>query len=593
MVELRTLSQALDRAAERKDAGFTFVAEDGSSADWSFARLADRSRQVAAALQELGAKPGDRVALVLPEPGEFVPTFLGVSRAGCVPVPMYPPFGLGQLTGYLDNARHIVRAARASWLVTNTTIKAVLGALLDEVPELRGLLTVADLDGDAERFRDPGQRVEDTSFLQFTSGSTARPKGVVVTHENISHNCWAIMREGLRTDERDRGVSWLPLYHDMGLIGFVMAPIYHVVPVTFMTPMAFLKKPARWLHYLSEHRGTITYAPNFAYALAVKRVRARDMEGLDLSCVRAAGCGAEPIQAETLRRFAEKFGEVGFRLDAFVPSYGMAEHTLAISFARGLPTDVVRAERLWGEGVAEPAGDGEQEDSVELVGCGPVFGGHEIRVVDPDSGEVLPERRVGELQLRGPSVMRGYFENEAATTETLDERGWLSTGDLGYLADGQVFVCGRKKDVLIVHGKNYYPQDLEWTASQVERVRTGNVIAFASYREGLGREAVVVVAETREPEPQWPEIASEVRDAIQRSMGLGVDEVVMVPAGTLPKTSSGKVQRSRARQLYEAGELRPRAEDGALQIARHVARSQLAQWRLRIFGGRGGRGGDN
>lgn len=189
--------------------------------------------------------------------------------------------------------------------------------------------------------------------------------------------------------------------------------------------------------------------------------------------------------------------------------------------------------------------------------------------------------------------MQGYFENEAATAEALDPEGWLSTGDLGYLADGQVFVCGRKKDVLIVHGKNYYPQDLEWTASQVERVRTGNVIAFASYREGLGREAVVVVAETREPEEQWPEIASEVRDAIQRGMGLGVDEVVMVPAGTLPKTSSGKVQRSKARQLYEAGELRPRAEDGALQIARHVARSQLAQWRLRIFGGRGGRGGDN
>ncbi len=586
MIDLRTLSEALDLAAERQDAGFTFVAEDGSQQAWSFERLAHRSREVAEALQRRALRPGDRVALVLPEPHEFVPTFLGVSRAAGVPVPMYPPFGLGQLTGYLDHARHIVRAAGARWLVTTPRIKAVLGALLEEVPELQGLLTVADLDGEASRFRDPGQRPGDVAFLQFTSGSTARPKGVVVTHENISHNAWAIMREGLRTDERDRGVSWLPLYHDMGLIGFVMAPIYHVVPVTFLSPMSFLKRPVRWLQLLSEHRGTITYAPNFAYALAVKRVRDRDLQGLDLSCVRAAGCGAEPIQAETLRRFAERFGEVGFRESAYVPSYGMAEHTLAISFARGLPTDTVLAERLWGEGVAEAAEPGA-EGTVELVGCGRPFPRHEIRVVDPEEGHPLPERRVGELQLRGPSVMSGYFQDPEATAEALSEDGWLSTGDLGYLADGQVFVCGRKKDVLIVHGKNYYPQDLEWAASRVERVRTGNVIAFATYREGLGREAVVVLAETREPEESWSQIASEVRDTIQRSLGLGVDEVTMLPAGTLPKTSSGKVQRSRARQLYEAGELRPREQDGAVQIAKHLARSQLAQWRLRIFGNGG------
>jgi fatty-acyl-CoA synthase len=582
---LRTVAESLDYAAERKGAGFTFVGDDRAESEWTFERLATDSRALANALHERGVKKGDRVALILPTAEEFVRAFLAVVRSGAIPVPLYPPIGLGQLGGYLDHSKHIVGAARAAYVITNSQIKAVLGKLFDYVPELRTMLLMSDLEGgDASRFVDPRVTPEDVCFLQFTSGSTSAPKGVVVTHENLAHNSYAVMRHGLATDDSDRGLSWLPLFHDMGLIGFVLAPIAHRVPVTFLSPILFLKRPAVWLEYLSKHRGTITYGPNFSYALATKRVRESDLGGVDLSCVRVAGCGAEPIQAATLRAFADKYAPYGFRTDAFVPSYGMAEYTLAIAFSHGLPTDVVVADELWTSGTAKKAEPGEDE-TVELVSCGPAFPEHGIRIVDQATGAVLPERRVGEIQVSGPSVMRGYYENREKTDETIERDGWLHTGDLGYLADGQIYICGRAKDVIIVNGKNYYPQDLEWAAGHVEGVRTGNAIAFAAYREGLGREAVVVVAETREAEGH-DKLEAEIKKAVYDATGLMADEVALIEAGALPKTSSGKVQRSKARERYEAGELRKQEGEGAAKIAGRVVQSQLSHLRLRIFGGK-------
>jgi len=270
-----------------------------------------------------------------------------------------------------------------------------------------------------------------------------------------------------------------------------------------------------------------------------------------------------------------------------VPSYGMAENTLAIAFSNGIPTDTVRAESLWEQGQAEPVTNGEVDETekVEIVGCGTAFPDHEIRVVDPDSREPLPDRAVGLIQVRGPSVMPGYFENDEKTREAIDPEGWLSTGDLGYLVDGQIFICGRQKDVIIVNGKNYYPQDLEWVAGDVEGVRTGNAVAFASYEEGLGREAVVIVAETKEKDGH-DQLATRVKTAVSNATGLMPDKVVIVEAGTIPKTSSGKLQRAKARDQYEADALAKRTPDGALKIAARVAESQLAHMRLRIFGPR-------
>ena len=583
MEHLITLPRALERAADRRGYGFTFVHDDLREEELTWASLLERAQAIAVALHERGVRKGDHVALVLPDAGEFVPTFLGVVQAGAVPVPLYPPMGMGQLGGYLEHCKHIVSASRAGVLITNRQIKAVLGKLHDHAPSLREMLTYADLDGDASRFRDPGLTIDDPCFIQFTSGSTSKPKGVVVTHGNLAHNAWAVMREGLDSNDDDRGVSWLPLFHAMGLIGFVIAPIHHRVPVSFMSPMTFLKRPVTWLEILSKHRGTITYGPNFSYAITQKRVRDRDLSGLDLSCVRVAGCGAEPIQADTLRAFAARFGQIGFRESAFVPSYGMAEYTLAIAFSNGIPTDRVRAEALWAEGSAEPAADDASGEAVEIVGCGRAFGRHGIRVVDTETREVLPDRRVGEIEVSGPSVMQGYFEMPEKTRETVSEEGWLKTGDLGYLVGGEVFICGRAKDVIIVNGKNYYPQDLEWAGSEVEGVRPGNVIAFPSHKEGLGREAVVVVAETKLSDGK-EKLAADIKTRIAQATGLTVDEVVVVDAGTVPKTSSGKLQRARARTLYEQGELKKREDEGALKLAGHLAASQLAHLKLSIFG---------
>lgn len=583
MVELRTVPEGLDRAAERAGAGFTFVADDGIEDEWSFARLAKRAREVAVAMVERGMSKGDRVALILPSAVDFIPAFLGVQQGGGVPVPLYPPMGLGQLGGYLDHAQHIVGASKSSHVITTGQIRAVIGKVREAVPTVKGMLTVADLEGDASLFRDPGLDLEDPCFLQFTSGSTARPKGVVITHGNLAHNCHAIMTHGLETDDEDRGLSWLPLFHDMGLIGFVLAPIHHRVPITFLSPLMFLKKPATWLTYLSQHRGTITYGPNFAYAIATKRVRNEEIAGIDLSKVRIAGCGAEPIQAETLRAFVRRFGDYGFREEALVPSYGMAEHTLAISFARGIPTDRVLAEDLWGDGNAVPVG--EQQDDVEvleIVGCGRAFPGHRIRIVDNETRVSLADRQVGEIELDGPSVTAGYFEDGAATEASRSTDGWLRTGDLGYLVDGQVFICGRAKDVIIINGKNYYPQDLEWAAAEVEGIRPGNVLAFPTRQEGLDREAVVVVAETRDAHNSAP-LAAAVKKKIYDLLGLMVDEVVVAEVGTILKTSSGKLQRGKTRAAYETGSLGPRRGEGAVKVAGRLVQSQLAHLKLSIF----------
>ncbi|MGE0792501.1 MAG: fatty acyl-AMP ligase [Sandaracinaceae bacterium] len=578
---LVTLPQALERAAERKGYGFTFVRDDLTEEEHTWESLLERAKSMAVALVDKGMKKGDHVALILPEAGEFIPAFLGVSQAGGVPVPLYPPMGMGQLGGYLDHCRHIVSASRARLLVTNTQIKAVLGKLYDAAPDLKTMVTMADLAGDPALYRDPGLSLDDTCFIQFTSGSTSKPKGVVVTHKNLAHNCYAVMRDGLNSDENDRGVSWLPLFHDMGLIGFVIAPIHHSVPVSFMSPMTFLKRPATWLEVLSKHKGTITYGPNFSYAITAKRVRDKDLEGLDLSRVRVAGCGAEPIQAQTLRTFADRFAKIGFKESAFVPSYGMAEYTLAIAFSRGIPTDRVKSELLFGKGEAERTD--AIEESVEIVGCGRAFPGHGIRIVDNETREVLGERKVGEIEVSGPSVMEGYYELPHVTAETIGPDGWMRTGDLGYLANGEVFICGRAKDVIIVNGKNYYPQDLEWAGSGVAGVRAGNVVAFPSYQQGLGREAVVVVAETKEAAGR-DKLATLVKSEIAKATGLTVDQVVIVDSGTIPKTSSGKLQRRKARQLYEAGQLEKREDEGVLEVAGRLVSSQLAHLKLGIFG---------
>ncbi|MDI1478084.1 fatty acyl-AMP ligase [Polyangium sp. y55x31] len=590
----RTVAQAIEDAAASSSTGYRFLEESPDVAPYhSYADVERMSARYGGAMQAMGLRKGDRVALILPDNADFVFAFLGAVRAGIIPVPIYPPTGLGKLAGYLENTLHIVAKSGARVLLTSSDIKKILGTIQAQAPGLEKVVAVEGVRTSNDKLRPEKVDLDDVCFLQFTSGSTARPKGVTLTHRNLAANVHAIMPVGLSIqDGVDHGVSWLPLYHDMGLIGFVIAPVYHRNSITFLPPLLFLKRPARWLESISKYKGTISFGPNFAYALAVKRIKESEMEGLDLSSWRIAGCGAEPIRAENLRAFAEKFSRIGFDERAFVCCYGMAESTLAVSFSKiwtGVRTDVVDGETLWSKGRAEPVAEGAPRAS-GIVECGMPFEGHEIKVFasdDDTSARPLPEREVGELRILGPSVMQGYW-NDPEVTKRSFAGSYLRTGDLGYIADGKVYICGRSKEVVIVNGRNYYPQDIEWEASQVEGVRKGNVIAFGTMKGPSDRERVVIAFETGEKdEAAKKRLEADVRKAVQQSVGLTVDDVVPLAPGVLPKTSSGKLQRAKTRELYESGELLGRTsarEVDKLDLVKEIAKSQIGYFRHRLFG---------
>jgi fatty-acyl-CoA synthase len=470
-------------------------------------------------------------------------------------------------------------------------------------PTLTQVVAVEAIRESLETLKPEKVTPSDVAFLQFTSGSTSRPKGVTLTHENLMANIKCIMQDGLQTRPEDRGISWLPLYHDMGLIGFVLSPVVHRIQVVFLPPLLFLKRPIAWFQAITRHKGTIAYAPNFAFALCLKRIKDRDLEKIDLSSWRVAGCGAEPIRPETLETFADRFAGVGFDKRALLPSYGMAESSLAISFtelSEGVKTISVDGETLWGENVAKLVPEDDPR-SIRLVSCGTKFPLHDVAAFPHDdvAGEQpLPEDRVGELRIRGPSVMRGYWDDEARSKEAL-AGGWLKTGDLGFLHDGRIFICGRSKEVIIINGRNYYPQDIEWEASQAEGVRKGNVVAFgARSNVERDRERVVIAFECQDvgSTADAAEIArakqplvQEVRRRVQEGMALTLDDVVPLAPGVLPKTSSGKLQRAKTRELYESGELtqrKPPRGDDRLGVLKEAAKSQLSYFKLAVLGGR-------
>ncbi len=537
-----TLVEAVRALGDDRERGFVFVSSDGTERLLSFHDIAAEAGRRAARLAARGLHQGDRLAMVLPEGEQFVLSFLAALFAGVVPVPIYPQLSFKNIEGYHDTVAHIARASGAAMLLTTAATKPYVEPVAGRVPGL-GILTCEALEGSAPALH-VDARPDDLAFLQFTSGSTSRPKGVMVTHGNLRANAEAFMVHGLDRDPAvDKGVSWLPLFHDMGLVGFVVGPLFTNVPCVFLPTASFVRAPRLWLEKIHQHRGTITYAPNFAYALVAKRMRDRDVEGLDLSCLRIAGCGAEPIQARSLREFADRLAPAGFDPRAFLPSYGMAEATLAITFAPlrdGLRTDLTDAGN-------------------ELVDCGVPFPGHELAIVD-EAGTRLGERQVGQIVTRGPSVTPGYFNEPDLTAQTYrslpgDAGGpWLHTGDLGYVAGGRLFVCGRVKDIVIVRGRNYYPSDIEWAVSELPGVRRGNAVAFGVNVDG--QEQLVVCCEGAAGD------AAAIREAtsacIAAQFGLTAYEVVVSPLASLPRTSSGKPQRRKTREMYLDGSL-PRA----------------------------------
>jgi 1-acyl-sn-glycerol-3-phosphate acyltransferase len=552
---------------------------DGAETVITYGDLRARAGAVAAGLAGRGLEPGRAVAIMLPTGADYLASFYGVLLAGGVPVPIYPPARLAQIEDHLRRHAGILSNARAAMLVTLPEGKAVSRLLGAHVESLKGVFTAEELAADGETAPTPAARTGDTAFLQYTSGSTGRPKGVVLSHANLLANIRA-MGTALNADSTDVCVSWLPLYHDMGLIGAWLGSLYYAVPLVLMSPLAFLARPSRWLWAVHRHRGTLAAAPNFAYELCVGKVPEAEIEGLDLSSWRMAANGAEPVSPETLRRFTERFAPYGFAPGAMTPVYGLAECSVGLAFpppGRGPRIDRVQRDAFTRDGLAEPAEDGDGTD-LGFASEGYPLKGHQIRIVDEDGREV-PERREGHLQFQGPSATRGYFRNPEAT-EALFDGDWLDSGDLAYVAGGEVFLTARAKDLIIRAGRNIYPHEVDEAVGEVPGVRKGCVVTFAAHDPRTRTERLVVLAETREDEPETRQaLRGRITAVATDLIGEPPDDVVLAPPHTVLKTSSGKIRRADSRRLYEAGRIGARAPGVRLQVTRLVLTAVLPELR--------------
>ncbi len=534
----------------------------------TFAALEAGARSRAAGLAQRGLEPGDAVALMLPTGRAYLESFFGVLLAGGVPVPVYPPWRPSQLEDHLRRHVKILDNARVRALVAMPEAKPLARLLRDHVETLRTVAAPDDLPAADGSFRPAAAHPEQIALLQYTSGSTGQPKGVILSHADLLANIRA-MGERVRADAGDVFVSWLPLYHDMGLIGAWLGSLCYAMTAVLMPPTAFLARPARWLRTIHEHRGTLSAAPNFAYQLCADKITDADLEGLDLGCWRLAVNGAEPVSPHTIERFTERFQRYGFDSRAMTPVYGLAECAVGLTFpplGRGPRTDRIRRAALEREGRALPAPAGDT-DVVEFVACGHPLSGYEVRIVDP-AGRELGERQEGRLEFRGPSATRGYIGNPRATAALFHD-GWLDSGDLAYVGEGDVFITSRVKDLIIRAGRNIYPYELEEAVGELPAVRKGCVAVFGSTDRRSGAERLIVVAETRlTDDAEREELTQRIGGLASDLLRSPPDHVLLVPPHTLLKTSSGKIRRAACRELYEQGRLGQPAPAVPWQIAR-------------------------
>lgn len=560
--------------------------ESGSAEDVTYEALHSEAAAVAAGLLARDVMPGDTVAIMLPTSRAYFVTFAGVLLAGAVPVPLYPPARRSQLAEHLQRHTGILANARAALLVT--VPEAIpLGHLLQaNVESLRHVVVPESLTG-ASGGALPRPRSEDLALVQYTSGSTGQPKGVALTHRNLLANIRA-MGQAEAVSGADTLVSWLPLYHDMGLIGAWLAPLYFGIPLVVMSPQTFLTGPSRWLTAIHANRGTISAGPNFAYELCVTEVHDAELQGLDLSSWRLAFSGAEPVSPTTIERFAQRFAPYGFRRNAITPVYGMAESAVGLAFpplGRGPLIDRVDRDTFVRSGRAEPAKP-DAPDAFRFVACGRPLPGHEIRIVDA-AGNELGDRREGRIEFRGPSATAGYFHN-AKATRSLFHDDWLDSGDLGYVADADLYVTGRIKDVIIRAGRKLHPDELEEAVGNLSGVRKGCVAVFAAPDPKGGAERLVVMAETSVTgDDATAALRSEIISTTVDLLGAAPDDVVLAPPDTVAKTPSGKIRRAASREIYEKGRIgaRPRALwwelarlrlRGAVPSARRAGRAAAA-----------------
>lgn len=547
--DFATLGEALDYAGEG-ETGFNFYTGRGALSDvLSYADLRQRARDVAQRLMSLNLGEGARVALVADTVPGFMVCFFACQYAGYVPVPLPVIVGLGSRDAYTRQLRSLLVGCSADVALAPEPFMSFLDAAADGL-SLSHLGSYESLDelprAEAEW---PAQDVTRTAYLQYTSGSTQFPRGVVISQAQVMQNLSSILELGVQMRDDDRLVSWLPLYHDMGLVGFMLAALTSQRSVDYLATRDFAMRPRQWLSIISDNRGTISFSPSFGYELCARRIR-HNADDFDLSSWRIAGAGAETIRADSLDRFADTLAPANFDRRAFVACYGMAECSLAISFApigQGLIIDTVDAEALADQGQARPAED-DADRVARFVECGVVLPEYDFEIRDDDD-QSLAERQVGHVHVRGPSVMSGYFERPDETARVLSEDGWLNTGDLGYRIGRRIVITGRAKDLLIVNGRNIWPQDLEWLAEAQPELRPGDALAFAAPSESGSDGAVLVIqCRVRDPEARQ-ELISRLEGLVRRECGVECLVEAVAPH-TLPRTSSGKLSRAGARRDY-------------------------------------------
>ena len=555
--DFATVPEILDYAA-RGQTGISFYGAKGdrlSALAWREVR--ERAHVTARKLIGAGFAAGERLLITADTWPGFFDAFFGAQYAGLIPVPVSIPVGIGGKDAYLDQLR---RQLAASGAVAAVGIDDLAGFLADaarELPAVRlhgGKGVLDALPEKAVDLRPLGPA--DLCYIQFSSGSTRHPHGVQIMQRALMANLAGMTGPaGLDVVPGDRTASWLPLYHDMGLIGFLMAPLSCQLSIDYLTPRDFARRPMQWLNIISRNRGTISYSPSFGYDLSTRRGATQAPADLDLSCWRRAGIGGDMIRPEVLSRFADAFEPSGFDRKAFIPSYGMAEVCLAITFSpkgAGVRTDVVDRVALGKDQAAVPATDPQDlQRARSFALCGRVLPGHLLEVRDSD-GKPLADRQVGRIFIKGPSVMPGYFGEPEASREVLSDDGWLDTGDLGYWLAGEIVVTGRAKDLIIINGRNVWPQDIEWAIETRRVVKNGDAAAF-SVDTGAGERVVVAVLARVSGAEAAEALAREVAGAVREAIAVDCDVALVPPTTGLPMTSSGKLSRARTKANYLAG----------------------------------------
>ena len=554
--DFNTLGEALDYAAEGVR-GLNFHDPRGQLVRaYPFRELRDDAVRVAYRLMAHGVKGGDRIALIAETGPEFAAFFFGVVYAGAWPVPLPLPTSFGGKESYIDQLSVQLKSSDPSLLL----YPAELTGMADAAAEAIGIEAL-DWEGFSMRAAPeaplPSAATDDIAYLQYSSGSTRFPHGVAVTHRALLNNL-AAHSHGMEVIDSDRCISWLPWYHDMGLVGCLLSPVANQVSTDYHKTEDFARRPLAWLDLISRNEGTtLSYSPTFGYDICARRIgsQSKVSERFDLSRWRVAGNGADMIRPDVMQAFVDAFADAGFNARSFLPSYGLAEATLAVSImppGEGIVVELVEETLLAGGGTAHR--DRPQRYRA-IVNCGKPVKDMEIAIRD-EEGQPLPDKAIGKVHARGPSIMHSYFRDEEATRACLDADGWLDTGDMGYLSNGYIYIVGRAKDMIIINGKNHWPQDIEWAVEQLPGFKAGDIAAFSITTPG-GEEtpAVLVQCRTSDTEERG-RLRDEIRERVRAITGMHC-VVELVPPRTLPRTSSGKLSRAKARNLYLSGEIQP------------------------------------